>query len=190
MTDYGEKYRINTKGIWVQYLLTAFLASIRMAQALADSKRVIAQSAEFLLNISTASTVPGAADGVLRVNEQHFVNRLPEQIGSRQGSLLVVANPLGHPREEVVCLQVDNENTRIGRKGMEIRQQIGWNSKGFLYTKLTRRKIQGQFSSRIWKEIWSIFTTNSSSVSLPRFRRWDLSNLTLFNRRTFHIKLK
>ena len=103
MTDYGEK----------------------MAQALADSKRVIAQSAEFLLNISTASTVPGAADGVLRVNEQHFVNRLPEQIGSRQGSLLVVANPLGHPREEVVCLQVDNENTRIGRKGMEIRQQIG-----------------------------------------------------------------
>ncbi|KAI3416127.1 hypothetical protein GPALN_005676 [Globodera pallida] len=106
MTDYGEK----------------------MAQALEDSKRVLAHSVQRLLGISA----PSSGQLRLRVDEAHFVDRLPQKFVLEANSALAITNPLGHSRREVICVHVDSVKRRIdadtgGEKGQktDIAQQIG-----------------------------------------------------------------
>uniref|UniRef100_A0A183BP52 Alpha-mannosidase n=1 Tax=Globodera pallida TaxID=36090 RepID=A0A183BP52_GLOPA len=106
MTDYGEK----------------------MAQALEDSKRVLAHSVQRLLGIS----VPPSGQLRLRVDEAHFVDRLPQKFVLEANSALAITNPLGHSRRQVICVHVDSVKRRIdadtgGEKGQktDIAQQIG-----------------------------------------------------------------
>jgi hypothetical protein len=94
-----------------------------MSQAISDSKRIIAKSAQFLMNMADIiQDEPG-----LHVDEEHFVSRLPDKIITQAGSIVIVANPLGQPRKEVVCLHVNNIKSRISKKleAEEIQQQIG-----------------------------------------------------------------
>jgi hypothetical protein len=93
-----------------------------MAQALSDSKHILEQSVKFLLDLTTSRAEKG-----LRVDEQHFAQRLPEKYVVEEGSTVIVANPLGQHREEIVCIHVNNIKSRVSQRGnaKEIQQQIG-----------------------------------------------------------------
>jgi len=94
----------------------------RMAKALTNSKQIIANSAQFLMNIP--ANIPNEnGGGGLHVDEEHFVNRLPEKFTAEDGSILVVANTLGQSRKEVICANVNDIKSRIS--GEKIQQQIG-----------------------------------------------------------------
>uniref|UniRef100_A0A914I3C6 Alpha-mannosidase n=1 Tax=Globodera rostochiensis TaxID=31243 RepID=A0A914I3C6_GLORO len=98
----------------------------KMVQALEDSKCVLAHSVQSLLGISVCSSQLH-----LRVDETYFVDRLPEKIVLKANSALVMTNPMGHPRREVICVHVDSVKRRVAAGGEEdgqgtnIPQQIG-----------------------------------------------------------------
>ncbi|KAL3070889.1 hypothetical protein niasHS_017014 [Heterodera schachtii] len=95
----------------------------KMLQALEDSKRILAKSVQRLLAIPKLH---------LRVDEAHFVDRLPQKVVLGATTALAIANPMGHGRREVICVHVDSVERRIeshenteGSQTDTVPQQIG-----------------------------------------------------------------
>nr|CAD2188123.1 unnamed protein product [Meloidogyne enterolobii] len=100
MDDYGEK----------------------MAQALSDTKNIIARSSEFLLGITPKEA---NQQQKFKIDLEHFKNKLAEKIIIKEESTLIITNSLGHFRKEIVCIYVNNIKLKIvGNDGKTILQQI------------------------------------------------------------------
>ncbi|KAL7078663.1 hypothetical protein ACQ4LE_002536 [Meloidogyne hapla] len=98
MNDYGEK----------------------MAQALFDTKNIIARSSEFLLGINFKET-----NKQFKIDLDHFKDKLPEKIIIKEGSTIIITNSLGHSRKEIICIYVKNIKSKIvGKDEKIILQQI------------------------------------------------------------------
>ena len=91
-----------------------------MAQALFDTKNVIARTAEFLFGFT-----PKESKQQFKIDLEHFKDKLPDKTLIKEGSTIIVANSLGYSRKEVVCINVNNVKSKIVAKGKTVLQQIG-----------------------------------------------------------------
>uniref|UniRef100_A0A914BV68 Alpha-mannosidase n=2 Tax=Acrobeloides nanus TaxID=290746 RepID=A0A914BV68_9BILA len=94
----------------------------KMVTAINNCKQIISKATEYLMKF------PPTREQGLKIDEEHFVDKLPQKVVSEDGSVVVVFNPLGQPRQEVVCINVNSWKSRVGLPGesnTEILQQIG-----------------------------------------------------------------
>uniref|UniRef100_A0A915DCI5 Alpha-mannosidase n=1 Tax=Ditylenchus dipsaci TaxID=166011 RepID=A0A915DCI5_9BILA len=96
----------------------------KMLSAIKSCKEVISSASEYLMKF------PHTREEKLRIDEEHFVDKLPRKIVTEDGSSVLVFNSLGHARQEVTCIHVTSSKSRISVADSknhqdEILQQIG-----------------------------------------------------------------
>uniref|UniRef100_A0A915DEW7 Alpha-mannosidase n=1 Tax=Ditylenchus dipsaci TaxID=166011 RepID=A0A915DEW7_9BILA len=83
------------------------------ASAIASTKQIIEKSFDYLLDLSSSDSNGSNEQNILRINEDHFPEKLPLQSIIQLNSTLLLFNPLAFERKEVVCILISKSLSKI-----------------------------------------------------------------------------